>query len=312
MGERVARRWWIPLLVVAGLAGMGMGCAGGEQVSPFTDALVVMREGTKLRMAPAEFGGVVDQLPLGTDVLAVPEDAEVSYDAAWAEVELADGRTGFIERIYLGPPSEWQQVVALRDSIAGAQPQATGTLATRANLRLEPHRGGRILDAVAGGTPFEMFLRVATMKGEDKEIWYLVDLGQGRVGYVFTRQLDVDPPRDLPPHTRYRRMVAWRQMGGDAEHPTVVVGSIGDGDLGCDFDRVEVYAWDAGAGGYGTMFSRRDLRGILPIETAEVDGRWTFTVRQLTDDGVEATVWSDTRPARVLETRHEPPSPYLH
>jgi len=288
------------------------GCEGKEKESPYVDPVVVMREGTKLRMAPAEFAGVVAELALGTEMLAVREDAEVSYDTTFADVQLADGTTGFIERIYVGPPSEWQQVLDLRALAGEIQPQATGIVESRANLRLGPGRDTRILESIAGKTSFSMLRREGLMNGDNKEIWYLVDLGEGRVGYMFTRQLEFQHPRNLPPHVRYRRVVAWRTIGEATEHPTYVVGSIGDGDLGCDFDRVEILAWDGGTGAYGTMFTLKDIRGILPLNINEDAQPRTFEIRESKDGETVVTVWSDTRPAKVVETRSEPASTILH
>jgi len=288
-------------------------CGPKKEEPRFTVAWVVMREGSKLLMAPADFAGVVELLPLGTEVLAVPEETEVSYDTTYAEVELPDARTGFIDRKYLGPRSEWQQVEDLRASVVGGQTQATGQISQRANLRLEPGRQTRILDSIAGKTDFRMHRRVAVMEGAKKEVWYLVDVGEGHVGYVFTRQLDFDVPREFPPYTKYRRTVAWRTLGGDPDHPTYLAASIGDGDKGCDYDKAEIYAWDGAGGYYATVFVKSERKGVLPITTHEVDGKWFFETRELLDDGtIEVKRWSDTRPARVVETRTEEGEGVLH
>jgi len=304
--------WVIGGLTAAALAGSLAGCKPKVEESPFTDPLVVMVEGTKLLMAPADFAGVVDTLPLGTSVMAVPADADVVYDTTYVEVETAFSRTGFIERERLGPPSEWQMVEDLRASVAGQQVQAAGIVSSRSNLRLEPQRDSRVIDSVPGKTPFEMYRRVAAMEGETKEIWYLVDLGKDRVGYLFTRQLEFEPPRDLPGYTRYRRKVAWRSLGGDEDHPTWLVASASDGDLGCDFDQVDIYAWDPSTFAYGTMFHTEELHGILPVDIEQQDGVWTFVLREKGEGETAATRWSDTRPAKVVETWSEPATPYLH
>ena len=287
-------------------------CGPREEVPKYTVPLVVMRESTKLLMAPADFAGVVDHASLGAELKAVPEETDVSYDTSYAEVELADGQQGFIERKYLGTPAEWRQVADLRASVDGIQPQATGTLESRANLRLAPDRDSRILDSIAGKTDFQMYRRVGIMVGEEKEIWYLVDVGQGRVGYMFTRQLDFDVPRDFPPYTKYRRTVAWHTLGGDPDHPTYLAASIGDGDRDCDFDKVEIYAWNATGVHYATVFVESKLTGVLPIATEEVEGKWFFELRTLTDAGIEVNRWSDTRPGRIVETRTEESDGILH
>lgn len=304
-------RGCVLLGVVAVLVVLG-GCKPKEEESPFTESLVVMVEGTKLLMAPADFAGVVDRLALGTEVMAVSADADVVYDTTYAEVELAFSRTGFIERERLGPVEEWQQVLDLRAAVDAQQVQAVGTITARSNLRIEPQRDSRVIDSVPGKTPFEMYRRVASMNGDKKEIWYLVDLGKGRVGYLFTRQLDFDPPRNLPSHSRYRRKVSWRALDGDGDQTTWLVASVGDGDLGCDFDRVDIYAWDPSTVAYGTMFHVEDLKGILPVDVAEQDGVWTFVLREMGDGETVATRWSDRRPAKVVETWTEPETEFLH
>ncbi len=299
-------------VVVAAVVVANPGCKPKVEENPFTEPLVVMVADTKLLMAPADFAGVVDLLPLGKQVMAVPADTDVVYDTTFAEVELVDGRTGFIERERLGPPEEWQQVEALRAAIEGQQVQATGTLTARSNVRLEPQRDSRVLDSVPSKTPFEMYRRVASMEDGKKEVWYLVDLGKGRVGYLFTRQLDFEPPDGLPGYTRYRRKVAWLALGGEEDHPTWLVASIGDGDLGCDFDQVDIYAWDPSTAAYGTMFHLEDLEGILPLGAEEMDGTWQFVIREIGDGETRVTRWSDSRPAKVVETGSEPETPYLH
>jgi hypothetical protein len=295
------------------MAAVALGCAGGEVESKFTESRAVLSEGAKLRLAPAEFAGVIEELALGTPVTAVADHAEVSHDDLYVEVELADGRSGFVERAALGSTAEWQQVLDLRASIEGLQAQATGQLKTRSNLRIAPGQQARVMASVAGKTPFGMFRRVGVMEGEDKEIWYLVDLGEDRVGYVFTRKLEFAVPRNMPSHARYRRTVGWQRLGGGDDHPTWLVASAGEGDLGCDFDRAEIYAWDPGNGAYGTMFTKKELRGVLPLGSEEVDGTWTFIMRTLNEDGsVTATRWSDSRPARIVESWSEDASEYLH
>ena len=248
----------LALVALAALAG-SMACGGGEEVPRFTEARVVMNEGVDLRRAPAEFAGVVEVMALGTPVTAVPDATDVSHDDTYLEVQLEDGRSGFVERPSLGMPEEWQLVLDLRASVEGATAQSTGTLKSRANLRLAPGRDSRQLDSIAGKTPFSMYRRVAVMAGEDKEIWYLIDVGEGRIGYMYTRKLEFEVPRDLPSHARYRRTVAWQSLGGDEDHPTWLVASAGDGDLGCDYDQAEIYAWDPATGAYGTMFTKKDL-----------------------------------------------------
>jgi len=298
--------------VVALLLAAIPACGPREEVPKYTVPLVVMREGTKLLMAPADFAGVVDYASLGAEIKAVPAETDVSYDTSYAEVELADGQQGFIERKFLGTPAEWQEVVDLRATIEGIQPQASGVLESRANLRLGPGRDTRILDSIAGKTEFQMYRRVAIMNGDDKEIWYVVDVGKGRVGYIFTRQLDFDVPRVFPPYTKYRRTVAWHTLGGDPDHPTYLAASIGDGDRGCDYDKVEIYAWDGPGAYYATVFVESELTGVLPIATEEVEGMWHFELRTLIDEGIEVNRWKDSRPGRIVETRTEPSDGLLH
>jgi len=290
-----------------------LACGGGEEIPKFTEARVVMAEGVDLRLAPAEFAGVVESMALGIPVTAVPTAADVSHDDTYVEVQLEDGRSGFAERSKLGLPDEWQEVVDLRASVEGATAQSTGELKSRSNLRLAPGKDTRILDSVAGKTPFSMYRRVAVMAGEDKEIWYLVDVGEGRIGYVYTRKLDFAVPRDLPSHARYRRTVAWQALGGVEDHATWLVASAGDGDLGCDYDQVEIYAWDPGTGAYGTMFTKKGLEGVLPLESEDREGVWHFVLRELAEGGgVTATRWADKRPAKVVETWQEEATVELH
>jgi hypothetical protein len=300
------------LLLLSILVPGVQGCGPKEEVPKYTEPWVVMRQDTKVLMAPADFAGVIGTLDLGAALLAVPVEAEVSYDTSYAEIETTEGGEGFVERKFLGDAAEWQQVADLRASIRGEQAQATGELSQRANLRLGPGRETRILDSIAGKTPFEMYSRVAIMVGEEKEIWYLVDTGEGRVGYMFTRQLDWDVPKVFPPYTKYRRTVAWSTMGGDEQHPTYIAASIGDGDRDCDFDKVEVYAWDGG-GYYATVLVKSELMGVLPLNLEQVEGTWYFEIRTLTDDGIQVQRYKDQpRPSRVVETRDEPLGPYGH
>lgn len=302
----------LALVALAALAG-SMACGEGEEVPKFTDARVVMNEGVDLRRAPAEFAGVVEVMALGTPVTSVPDATDVSHDDTYLEVQLEDGRSGFVERGSLGIPEEWQRVVDLRVSVEGATAQSSGTLKSRANLRLAPGRDSRLLDSIAGKTPFSMYRRVAVMAEEDKEIWYLIDVGEGRIGYMYTRKLDFEVPRDLPSHARYRRTVAWQSLGGDEDHATWLVASASDGDLGCDYDQAEIYAWDPGTGAYGTMFTKKGLKGVLPLESEERDGVWHFVLRELlAEGGVTATRWADKRPAKVVETWQEEATTSIH
>jgi hypothetical protein len=118
-----------------------------------------------------------------------------------------------------------------------------------------------------------------------KEVWYKVRLADGRVGYIYTRNLKFEPPPELTEYTQFRPTLAWLKLrriesegfGGVNEY--LVAYATPGVNFGADYDRVEIYTWDGKR--YQTAFARSSLRGILPIPVIHEGNEVYFELREL-------------------------------
>jgi SH3-like domain-containing protein len=147
------------------------------------------------------------------------------------------------------------------------------------------------------------------------EDWWLVRDGQGKVGWVMSRRMDVDVPDEIAQYAEGQRIVAaylLRRVNDpesnfpDKQAPeyVTVVNPYQDG-LPYDFSQVRVFTWNLRKHRYETAFRQRNLQGYLPVkvETQTLDNAGpvpTFTFRQGVGDSV--TIDPDTGAARPTTT----------
>jgi hypothetical protein len=105
--------------------------------------------------------------------------------------------------------------------------------------------------------------------------WWLVRDAQGRIGWVWSRMLDVDIPAEIAGLSEGQRYVGaylLRKVDDpgsnfpDKEAPeyVTVINSWKDG-LPYDFDQVRVFTWNSRKHRYETAYRQRNLEGYLPV-----------------------------------------------
>jgi hypothetical protein len=218
-------------------------------------------------------------LTYGQRVLAFPKTPSRIVNE-WTKIRLEKKGTGFVKSPTLGTPEIIERIQSLKKSIEEIEPQATGVTTAPTFLRLEPGRDGTPVEKLPTGTHFEMFERQATYRfkptskfsaqRKDKDVWYKVRLADGRVGYIFTSNFNLEPPPELSMYTHFRRPMAWLKLRsktgseGETVYDYVVAYATPGVDFGADFDRLEIYYWDGSQ--YQTAFVTSSLKGILPIK----------------------------------------------
>jgi hypothetical protein len=147
------------------------------------------------------------------------------------------------------------------------------------------------------------------------EDWWLVRDGQGRVGWLMSRRLDVDVPDEIAQYAEGQKMVAAYLLrnvydpdsklpDGQAPEYVTVLNPYQDG-LPYDFNQVRVFTWNVKRHRYETAFRQRNLQGYLPVVvTSQTGGKTgpspTFQITQGIGDSV--TIDPDTGVARPAST----------
>jgi hypothetical protein len=257
---------------------------------------------------------VIRKLPAETPVHLVDKVGD------WFRVRMRDGREGYIEEKVVGGEEIIRLTQELRRSIEGVPAQAEGVIKTKANFRLAPGRGQQVVEMLAPGKKLEMYERVATVQrpastvektppggrpapenppdgdgpsnaeyaGDPikKDVWYKVKIEDGRVGYIYTHNLQLTPPDDIAREVPFMRLLAWRAVSaiddpdmGAKNNYIAAYAPIGK-DPGCDYTRLYFITWSK-------KLKRREIRwqhqtnGILPITDFSFEGKPGFSIRHL-------------------------------
>ena len=107
------------------------------------------------------------------------------------------------------------------------------------------------------------------------EDWWLVDDGQGRMGWIYSRMIDVDAPDSLTRYAEGQRIVGAYVLTtvndpeaeqADKNIPLyVTVLSPYKAGLPYDFDQVRVFTWSVKKHRYETGFRDSKIEGYLPV-----------------------------------------------
>jgi hypothetical protein len=110
------------------------------------------------------------------------------------------------------------------------------------------------------------------------EDWWLVDDGQGRMGWIYSRMIDIDAPDSLTRYAEGQRIVGAYVLttvnDPDADQADknipiyVTVLSPYKAGLTYDFDQVRVFTWSMKKHRYETGFRDAKIEGYLPVTIA--------------------------------------------
>jgi hypothetical protein len=259
---------------------------------------------------------VIRKLPAETPVHLIDKVGE------WYRVRTRDGREGYLDQKVVGGEDIIRKTNELRRSIEGMPAQAEGITKSKANFRLEPGRSHPVVEILPAGKKFEMYERVATLRntpapGEKpeastpgrfirqsgsaeeaatqgdlsddslkKDVWYKVRIEDGRVGYIYTHNLQFTPPEDIARMVPFMRLLAWKVVNTTDDHDLgaknnyiVAYAPIGR-DPGADYTRLYFMNWSNKLKRQQISWQLK-VNGILPITNFHYEGKPGFSVRSL-------------------------------
>ncbi len=263
-------------------------------------------------------------------------------DRRFARVQTSSGAEGWIEQRYLVTQQIYDACQSLAQQELKAVVQATGVTRNDTNIHLEPGRDTEHLYQLNQGAKVAILKRTAVEKSipgissrpatssgkpaqsspAAAEDWWLIRDGQGHVGWVLGRLLDVDVPLEIAEYAEGQRLVASFMLDqvqdGDKKVPQFLV-LFTDPKEGMPFDynQIRVFTWNVRRHRYETAYHEHDLNGVLPVtvseETFDKEGTVPVFVLRVTDDTgkiVERKYKLNTPIVRrVLAPGEEPPKP---
>jgi len=212
----------------------------------------------------------------------------------FARVRTAAGTEGWIEQRYLVDQKTFDGVQKLTQDNQNDPVQAPGVLRNDTNLHLTPGRETEHLYQLTSGAkvailkrataekqPGAMPLNKAAVSESVKsgaksplapvlEDWLLVRDGQGHVGWVLARMVDVDAPLEIAQYAEGQRLVAFFVLNqvkdGDKTVPQYLCLLTGPHDgLPYDYDQIRVFTWNVRKHRYETAYREHGLDGVLPV-----------------------------------------------
>lgn len=285
----------------------------------------------------------------------------------FARVRTATGVEGWIEQRYLVDQKTYDGLQKLTLEHKEDPVQAPGVLRNDTNMHITPGRESEHLYQLNSGSKVSILMRATAEKqlpgsvppvaqparraavgrtklsmptGPVLEDWWLVRDGQGRVGWVLARMVDVDVPLDIAQYAEGQRFVAFfvlnevqdpgTQTKSQASVPNrnrpganqtsstppapsgprsvpqylCILTEPHDG-LPYDYDQVRVFTWNVKRHRYETAYRERGLDGVLPVTVTyeDFDKEGTlpvFTLRVKDDAG------------NVIERKYKLNTPIVH
>lgn len=291
-----------PLLIAALLA-LSLGCnhihsgASGEYV-------YVTAKQTYLRDRVAVVANRVAQVSNG-ERLRVLE-----HGRRFLKVQTPQGEVGWLEEHAVIDQAECDKFQDLAKQHASDHPVANAVLFSELYLHLHPGRKSQHFYIFQPNTKVSLLQRVsvsrapaanilglptaiakptAAVKGDRKrnlaarftppvpmEDWWLVRDAKGRVGWMLSRDLQVDVPEEVAQYAENEKMVGAYVLrtvddpgsempNGKVPEYLTVLTPYRDG-LPFDFDQVRVFTWDQRRHRYGTAFRLRNIAGFFPVK----------------------------------------------
>lgn len=238
----------------------------------------------------------------------------------WFRVRTRDGREGYLDEKVVGGDEIIVLTKRLRKSIEGMPVQAEGVVKNKANFRLQPGREPKVVEILQPGKKLEMFERVVTLRHlpgpstdiatrggstersataeasaappdsadelMKKDVWYKVKLEDGRVGYLYTHNIEFTPPEDIARRVTHKRLVAWRVVSTSddpdlgAKNNYVVACAPFGSDPGCDYTTLYFISWSGNRKRH-VVHTQINRPGILPITNYHFEGKPGFSIRYL-------------------------------
>lgn len=244
---------------------------------------------------PAEIHSTLRSLKSGDRV------AVVSRAARWAQIRLADGRTGWVEAKALLDAATHEKAEQVLKSVEPFGPQAAGHTTNATNLRLEPSRESIQLAELSQNVPVQVFgrqlvARTSSSQGGKatpsqgkprRDVWYLVR-AQSKAGWVLGRLISLDVPEAITAYAQETNLVAWLVLntvndGGHEVPQYLVADRVGTQEL--DFNHIRVFTWWVKHRKYVTAYVESNLNGYFPIRVVHGLDKPYFRLRLVDDEG---------------------------
>jgi hypothetical protein len=214
----------------------------------------------------------------------------------WAKVELADGRTGWVECKDLVDSRTYEVSEELMKDLESLPVQAEGHAPQSINLRFEPSRDSASLAQLPNNQKLEVFGRKIVERPSQleqpssppvKEAWYLVR-AEKRAGWVLGRFVSLDIPEPLDAYAQGYNMVAWlvlnRVTDGDRQVPQYLAADR-TGNQEVDFTHIRVFTWWVKNQRYATAYVESGLQGYFPIRVVQTGDIPYFRLNLVDKDG---------------------------
>ncbi len=283
--------------------------AGCKRNSAPKEKVYVAAQQVTLRDRVADVYNKVGNVKNG-DVLEVLERSKNKH---WLRVRDAANEEGWIEQKYVVDEDVNRAVEKLAAENKKALVQGHAAADTDLRMRVEPQREADFLYMLKEKDKVELLKRASTEKPAKPvltaepanakavepvyEDWWLVRNGEGHVGWVVARNLDVEVPMEVAEYAEGRKIIAWfklNEVHSTKEKDSKLVPqylmalSEPKGGLPYDFDQIRVFTWNQKRERYETAY-REHLIGDLPIQVTTQDfgkdGHLpVFTLRAREDD----------------------------
>lgn len=281
----------ISLLVLVFVA-LLIGACTNPEISKYEDQFWVTTSKADVYSKPTVLSKIIQTYKFNDTVFGLDKKPKYSTPKEWLEIKLGPGNYGFVERNKLGNKAFVDQLNAMKAATEGLVVQAKGLIGKKASIKTEPSRVSRTIETLKEPQIAQIYGRMIKARDEKtpdkKDIWYKIQLEDGRVGYITSSNITLTPPNEINVYTQIRNPVSWHELrtvenketGTSGKDYIVAYASIGL-DMDTDFSRIELYSYDAKSGKYSTSLARSGLAGVLPIEIIDNgDGRKSIKIRQ--------------------------------
>jgi hypothetical protein len=260
---------------------------------------------------PAEIRLAVESVKAGDQVQVLLRTRN------WAKVELADGRTGWVEGKDLLDSQTYEASRKLLKDMESLPVLAEGHTPQSINLRFEPSRDSTPLAQLPNNQKLDVFGRKIVERPSQldqpssppvKEAWYLVRAGT-HAGWVLGRFVSLDIPEPLGAYAQGSNMVAWLVLNTvpdeDRQVPQYLAAErVGNQDV--DFTRIRVFTWWVKNHRYVTAYVESGLQGYFPIRVVQTGKVPYFRLRVIDEDAnkiqkVYGLFDTITRPLGIVE-----------
>jgi hypothetical protein len=277
------------LLIAAGIFAYHYHASWRKQGAP-TEVAYVLPSSLEVVDTPAEIRLAVESLKAGDQVKVLLRARN------WAKVELADGRSGWVECKDLLDSQTYEASQKLWKDLESLPVQAEGHAPLSINLRFEPSRDSTTLAQLPNNQKLEVFGRKIVERPSQldqpasppvKEAWYLVRADR-RAGWVLGRFVSLDIPEPLGAYAQGSNIVAWLVLStvpdeGRQVPQYLAADRVGSQDV--DYTHIRVFTWWVKNHRYVTAYAESGLQGYFPIRVAQTGSVPYFRLNLVDKDG---------------------------